>query len=171
VARRFRFGIVLSPRHAATPTFEALAAGHDLARVYAAFPVNIAPPTDDSPFFFHTLRPRDMVTGLFGRAAVADAEGNVQAVWVLGVLLTTVVVLTALCIVVPLALTADQAALVGTAPLFVFFAGIGLGFMLVEISQMQRLIIVLGHPTYGLSVVLFAMLASSGARRRREPPR
>jgi len=37
-----------------------------------------------------------------------------------------------------------------------------LGFMLVEISQMQRLIVFLGHPTYGLSVVLFAMLLSSG---------
>ena len=34
--------------------------------------------------------------------------------------------------------------------------------MLIETSQMQRLIITLGHPTYGLSVVLFAMLLSSG---------
>jgi len=34
--------------------------------------------------------------------------------------------------------------------------------MLVEISQMQRLIVFLGHPTYGLSVVLFAMLFASG---------
>jgi len=34
--------------------------------------------------------------------------------------------------------------------------------MLVEISQMQRLIIYLGHPTYSLSVVLFALLLSSG---------
>jgi len=31
-----------------------------------------------------------------------------------------------------------------------------LGFMFVEISQMQRLIILLGHPTYSLSVVLFS---------------
>jgi hypothetical protein len=44
----------------------------------------------------------------------------------------------------------------------VFFISIGLGFMLIETSQMQRLIISLGHPTYGLSVVLFAMLLSSG---------
>jgi hypothetical protein len=64
--------------------------------------------------------------------------------------------------VVPLALTTDRRALAGTTPLFVFFAGIGFGFMLIEISQMQRLIVFLGHPTYGLSVVLFAMLASSG---------
>jgi hypothetical protein len=46
--------------------------------------------------------------------------------------------------------------------LFTFFVAIGLGFMLIETSQMQRLIIALGHPTYGLSVVLFAVLLSSG---------
>jgi hypothetical protein len=34
--------------------------------------------------------------------------------------------------------------------------------MLVETSQMQRLIVVLGHPTYGLTVVLFSLLLSSG---------
>jgi hypothetical protein len=34
--------------------------------------------------------------------------------------------------------------------------------MLVEISQMQRLIVFLGHPAYGLSTVLFALLLSSG---------
>ena len=39
-------------------------------------------------------------------------------------------------------------------PLFLFFASIGFGFMLVELSQMHRLILFLGHPTYGLSVVL-----------------
>jgi predicted membrane-bound spermidine synthase len=47
-------------------------------------------------------------------------------------------------------------------PLLAFFVAIGLGFMLIETSQMQRLIIALGHPTYGLSVVLFALLLSSG---------
>jgi len=34
--------------------------------------------------------------------------------------------------------------------------------MFVEISQMQRLIVFLGHPTYSLSVVLFSRLVSSG---------
>jgi hypothetical protein len=44
-----------------------------------------------------------------------------------------------------------------------YYAGIGLGFMLVEISQLQRLIVFLGHPVYGLTVVLFAVLLSSGS--------
>ena len=52
--------------------------------------------------------------------------------------------------------------LAGTGPFLTFFVAIGLGFMLIETSQMQRLIIALGHPTYGLSVVLFALLLSSG---------
>ena len=43
-----------------------------------------------------------------------------------------------------------------------FFVAIGLGFILIETSQMQRLIIALGHPIYGLSAVLFALLLSSG---------
>ena len=50
----------------------------------------------------------------------------------------------------------------GSAPLLTFFIAIGLGFMLIETSQMQRLIITLGPPTYGVSVVLFALLLSGG---------
>src|ERR1700676_3268956 len=37
-----------------------------------------------------------------------------------------------------------------------------MGFMLIEISQMQRLMVFLGHPVYGLSVVLFTILVFSG---------
>jgi hypothetical protein len=84
------------------------------------------------------------------------------AMLVLAILLLTVIGLSILCIVVPLGLASDVTALRGKAPLLAFFASIGLGFMLVETSQMQRLIIVLGHPTYALSVVLFALLLSSG---------
>jgi predicted membrane-bound spermidine synthase len=161
-AQRLRFDIALSPRHAATLEFEILGSGRDLAALYARSPVNITPPTDDSPFFFHKLRLADIFDGALWRAGFGGDAANVDAVWVLGVLLVTVVGLTALCIVVPLVLTTERHVLRGSTPLFVFFAGIGLGFMLVEVSQMQRLIVFLGHPTYGLSVVLFAMLASSG---------
>ena len=41
--------------------------GQDLAAFYEQFPVNIAPPTDDTPFFFHTLRLRDIFDGLISR--------------------------------------------------------------------------------------------------------
>ena len=50
----------------------------------------------------------------------------------------------------------------GAGPYLLYFAAIGLGFMLIEISQLQRLTIFLGHPAYSLSVVLFSLLVSSG---------
>ncbi|XSC43799.1 hypothetical protein ACF1BQ_039290 [Bradyrhizobium sp. RDT10] len=47
-------------------------------------------------------------------------------------------------------------------PPVTYFCAIGMGFMLIEISQMQRLMVFLGHPVYGLSVVLFTILLFSG---------
>ena len=47
-------------------------------------------------------------------------------------------------------------------PPVAYFCAIGMGFMLIEISQMQRLMVFLGHPVYGLSVVLFTILLFSG---------
>ena len=160
VTRRMQFAVVLSPRYSADDTFTTLASAGDPGAFLASFPVNIAAPTDDSPFFFHTLRLRNV----FNRTSSGQEFDhiNMKAVSVLGALLIVVIVLTGLCIVVPLAMTTDRQALRGSAPLMVFFAGIGLGFMFVEISQMQRLIVFLGHPTYSLSVVLFSLLVSSG---------
>jgi hypothetical protein len=43
-----------------------------------------------------------------------------------------------------------------------YFLAIGLGFMLFEISLMQRFVLLLGHPTYSLSVTLASVLASLG---------
>ena len=85
-----------------------------------------------------------------------------KAVGVLGVLLATVLLMTTACIVFPLLLTRRRADLDGAGPYLLYFAAIGLGFMLIEISQLQRLTIFLGHPAYSLSVVLFSLLVSSG---------
>lgn len=160
VAARMGFDVVLSPRAALDPIFvRALSAdGHD--GFLATFPVNIAPPTDDSPFFFHTLRFRDVFDPERWRASADNV--NMRAVSVLGALLVAVLTLTLLTVIVPLLATVSVRVLAGAWPLLGFFASIGFGFMLVEVSQMQRLIVFLGHPTYGLSVVLFALLASSG---------
>jgi hypothetical protein len=162
VASRLNFEIVQSPRHSADATFAAIASGDRLGDAIATHPLNISAPTDDTPFFFHMLRLRDM----FNTARWNDqgiVRFNMTAVGVLGVLLVTVTVLTASCILLPLLLSVRRAHFDGAAGHLVFFAAIGLGFMLVEISQVQRLTIFLGHPVYSLSVVLFSLLLSSGA--------
>lgn len=160
-AARLQFDVVLSPRGTIDPAFETLTGGGDLRAFINSHPTNIAAPTDDSPFFFNMLRLRDIL-----RLDLLDAgkqSHNVKAVATLGLLLVIVTVLTAICILFPLWATRKRAPMAGNGALFAFFIAIGLGFMLIETSQMQRLIIALGHPTYGLSVVLFSVLLSSGA--------
>jgi hypothetical protein len=160
IVRDMQFDVVLTPRASLDEGFVRLASGDDPARVAESFDLDVAPPTDASPFFFHMLRLRNI--GELRLLAAGKNSPNMLAVLVLGILLLTVSGLSALCIVLPLSLVTDRRTLQGTGPLLAYFAAIGLGFMLVETSQMQRLIIVLGHPTYALSVVLFALLLSSG---------
>jgi hypothetical protein len=160
VCKDLQFEIVLSPRGAFGSAFTKIAEGKDPETVVAGFPIDISAPTDDRPFFFNMLRLRDMFKkGLSEKAAI---RFNLKAVSLLGALIGIVLGLTLLCIVLPLLSTARRETLKGTFPFFMFFAAIGLGFMFVEISQLQRLIVFLGHPTYGLSVVLFSLLLSSG---------
>lgn len=154
------FELVMDPAGAADETFAALASSdlhEDAAR---GILVNVEPPTDDSPFFFNMVRLRDVLNRELHDQGVLSF--NMRAVTVLGVLLLTVTVLSVLFIIVPLATAARYSPHPGALPLFVFFTAIGLGFMLIEVSQMQRLIVFLGHPSYGLSVILFSLLLSSG---------
>jgi spermidine synthase len=151
--------LVFSPDYALDPTFITLTTEPDLSSFFAEFLLDITPSTDNKPFFFHMLRFRDIFNPDIFQG---KSNFNVKAVSTLGVLLLTVTGLTFLCIIIPLALTTQKQTLRGSLPFFLFFAGIGLGFMLVEISQMQRLIVFLGHPTYSLSTVLFTLLLSSG---------
>ena len=46
--------------------------------------------------------------------------------------------------------------------ILIYFAGIGLGFMLLEISLIQKFVLFLGYPTYSLSVTLFSLLIFLG---------
>jgi hypothetical protein len=67
-------------------------------------------------------------------------------------------------LILPLALhhhtgTHASASLAG----LLYFVAIGLGYILVEISLIQRFVLFLGHPTYALTVVVFLLLLSSGA--------
>ncbi len=114
VVNKLGFEVVLSPALALDDTFARLAAGKDLRAFTEGYPINIEPPTDDAPFFFNMLRLRHVLRRDLseqGRMSI-----NMKAVVVLGVLLVTVIGLTLLCIILPLALTTKPGALRGFAP-------------------------------------------------------
>jgi len=63
VSRDMQFLPVLTPRMAESPEFEAIATPEKREEFIEHYPVNIAAPTDDSPFFFHMLRAGDLFKG------------------------------------------------------------------------------------------------------------
>src|SRR5207244_7918892 len=58
-AKQMEFDLILTPKFAADPQLAAVADSSDPYATAATFPINVAPPTDDKPFFFNMTRMRD----------------------------------------------------------------------------------------------------------------
>ena len=160
LCRTFEFEDIISPRNAADSVFVKLTNENLRGNLNNNFPLDITSPSDDKPFFFHYMNFTDLPnTQLWN---MWDMGFNAKAIFILLTLAGTMGFLSLLCIIVPLKLTAKKIQLKGTSSFFIYFTGLGLGFMLIEISQIQRLNIFLGHPTFSLAAALFTMLLSSG---------
>jgi hypothetical protein len=139
-----------------------LIAGADPQSFYAAYPTNVGPTTDDAPFFFNTVRPRDL---LHTRSAPLEWRKTNAGTMVLFVSLLLASLLVLLFVFGPLLLRRGEA--LGGAGLSGFrlllvFALLGAGFMVTEIVLVQKLILFLGAPVYALTVGLVGILFFSG---------
>ncbi len=161
VAHDLNFTVQVTPKTCSDQQMAKILSPDECAAFVSNYPINISPPTDDSPFFFQMAR-LSQWANLSLMQQGQQSQANMVAIFTLVVLLATVLILTSLCLIVPLALTFKKANLSGAAPFFIYFSSIGMGFLLIEISQIQRLTVFLGHPTYGLCVVLFTLLLASG---------
>jgi hypothetical protein len=157
ISKSMEFIPVLTPRYAELPEFEAVVTPGRYEQLIRTYPLNIEAPTDDTPFFFHMLRARDLL-----KASTYQGMNqlNLKAEKVLGTLLGIVIGLSLIAIIAPLALR-KHVRQGHSRMLMLYFAAIGLAFMMVEIGQLERLIVFLGHPIYGLTVVLFVLLIAS----------
>src|SRR5262249_12116729 len=135
-----------------------LASPTSAGSVIAQYPLNLSPPRDDSPFFFNVLRLQNMFDQRLWQQGIMGF--NSKAIVVLGSSLIVTIVLAILTVVTPFLLLPGRQSLKSNEALLSYFALIGLGFIFIEISQMQRLVVFLGHPVYGLSVLLFTLLLS-----------
>jgi hypothetical protein len=116
--------------------------------------LDVCAPTDDRPFFFQMRR-----LGSVGHTG----QGYLYSTDPFAVLLVTFAILA----VLSLALVAAPLLLLsrdGRPPMrsLRFFAAIGVGFLTFEVVLIQRLVLMLGFPTYALSIALFALLLWTG---------
>src|SRR5262245_23193787 len=135
----------------------------ELARWLDDQPYAVGPVADDSPFFWHFARFRDALVRPWGeRSAIwdpEDATGERMLLTLLGV----ATAFGAVFLLLPLAAARERwRGLPHKPEAAAYFAALGLGLMFFEVSLIQRLVLFLGHPTYSLSVTLFALLVSSG---------
>ena len=126
---------------------------YGFARSYA---YNVAPVSDNAPFFFFTLK-AGQILGPEGLRNGIDWKVNLGVLVLLLVLAISVAAVLAF-LILPLALQGRRQSPI---PLL-YFVAVGLGYILVEIAFIQRFVLFLGHPTYALTVVIFLLMLSSG---------
>ncbi len=158
--------VELFQRYAHAREFEPIEASYVRAADPAAFAasclVDLTAPTDDRPYFFFTGLHDLADFGLyFDAAGTGILGGTVVMLFWMGM---AFLVLVAALIVLPLLLRRGGPGGARSTGFWVllYFSGLGVGYIAVQISFIQRFTLFLGHPVYAIAVVLLAFLASSG---------
>jgi hypothetical protein len=136
---------------------------------YTAYPFEVAPPTDDRPFFGHFFKWSQAPQVLAELSKTWQPFGG-AGYFVVVVLLVLATAMAGVLILLPVAVARFvRRPPKGSEPSgrsrwtgLTYFALIGLAFLLVEIPLIQHFILFLGQPAYALTAVLFTLLSSSG---------
>lgn len=127
--------------------------------VYNEYPFNIRPTTDNQPYYsqFLTWNSIPLLAELFGDQSVAFFEIGYLILYLTFV---QIVLLALLLIIVPL----FRLGFKGGKKLntLVYFSGLGLGYMFIEIILIQRFTLYFGNVIYAAAAVVCLMLVSSG---------
>ena len=157
VAQHPPLQVLYSPSGHEDNAFSRLIASNDPYSFSHDYPYNVTPVTDNAPFFFFTLK-----TGQIFHRAHHSMDWKVNlGVTVLAMLLVISLVAVLAFLVLPLVI--ERVPSNRPAPALLYFVALGLGYILVEVTFIQRFVLFLGHPTYALTVVIFLLLLSSGA--------
>jgi hypothetical protein len=129
---------------------------------YALYPLNIEPPTDDKPFYFHYYT-WDKIRLSDSRDLLSIYRHDISYI-ILVVVLLQALLMSAVFIFGPLGM--PKKAGISKCPsryrFMLYFACLGMGFMFIEVTLIQKFILFLGHPVYSLSMVLSSLLVFAG---------
>jgi hypothetical protein len=142
---------ILVPGQIMREPYSALLNGQiNLDQFYNMFKTKVYPVTDDNPYFLSFEKP---------------LPGVVE------VLLYASVGIVAIFLLVPFAWmkrrreeeVGTKKSEIGIATMIPYFAALGMGFILIELALLQKLILLMGNPTMTFALLLFTLLISSGA--------
>ena len=136
----------------------------DPAEYQRNYTFDISPVSDNRPFFFYTVQPRDLWKFISTAShAAADYNAVNKAVPLLFGLMGISLLATVLVLVAPpLVLGTRLPRHPGVRNFLLYFLFIGAGYILIEVALIQKFVLFLGSPPRALVGVIFAMLVSSG---------
>ena len=136
--------VVVPDRHVDEPYASVFSGKKTYAQFIEEATTRVDPVYDDRPFFFARQKPWGL-------------PSNMRRAFLM--LLTPVLALCALLLVFGKPRGVPVAPYAGS---IVYFAALGTGFIAVELALLQHLTLLLGHPIFTLSILLFTLLASGG---------
>ena len=130
--------------------------------IVASSPREIGVITDDGPFFWHFSSFWNVLKNITDPITEVDPEDAIGE-RVMLLLLGISIAFAATFLLLPFAFVRKKwASLPAKSSSAVYFACLGMGFMLFEITMIQRLVRFLGYPTYSLTVTLASILVFTG---------
>ena len=144
--------------------FGQLLASADPSSFWRTYRYDVSPVSDDRPFFFYTVQPHDLLD--FVRNANVKAEDYKinSAVPLLFALIAVSIGATALVALLPRLLLGSRLPRHPGVIMFLwYFLCLGAGYILIQVALIQKFVLLLGHPAYALTVIVFSMLVASGA--------
>jgi hypothetical protein len=118
-----------------------------LEQFYDLFKTKVYPVTDDNPYFlsFEKPLPYAVEALLYASIGIVAIFLLIPFVW----MRRAVVIVT-------------EKSELRIATVIPYFAALGMGFILIELALLQKLILLLGNPTMTFAILLFTLLISSG---------
>lgn len=158
--------VVVPGKPSVDPIFERILHARtvdELVQIGRATPLNVAPTWDANPFFFNQLRvtePTSMMRAIASTQGVA--RGNLTATLTLLTLVALSMIAVFVVVIAPSISSAHHVSIKTLVWSSAYFLTIGIAFMFVEITLIQRMSLFLGHPVYGLAIVLFSVILATG---------
>jgi len=161
---RTKFEIVYSPDRKTDSIYYKLVSP-DYKKVIADSSVNISPVYDKSPYFnqpnkIGQLSFKNNILHGDGKIAVLNNQAYSNSVY-LSILLISIL-LFILLIFIPLKLKSKREKEKSDLKMIFYFFFIGIAFIIVEIILIKIFQMYLGNPAYSISIIIFALLVSSG---------
>jgi predicted membrane-bound spermidine synthase len=142
--------------------FRDLLRSADPSQYENAYTFDITPVSDNRPFFFYTVQPRDLWRFVkFASDRTADYKVNKAVPLLFALMAVSVVATLVILFLPPVVLGTRLPRQPGVLGFLLYFLFIGCGYILIEVGLIQKFVLFLGHPTYALTVVIFSMLVSS----------